>query len=140
MPRYQIVINQDFDRPVGEVFSVLADHNRLGQVFGVPVARIRDGIDAPNGVGSIRRIGPWPIGTQETVTALDPDRRIDYRISRFGGPLRQHQGRIEFAETDSGSHITWTIDFSALPGVGRLVSRTLEQGLTRGLRRFAKQR
>lgn len=138
MPRYQIVINQDFNRPVDEVFEQLADHNRLSQIFGIPVKRIRDGVDTPNGVGSTRRLGPWPVGVQETVTALTPSQSIDYRISRFGGPVRKHSGHIEFAPTDTGSRITWTIDFSALPVLGGLVSKALEEGLGRGLRRYAE--
>jgi len=137
VPHYQIVLTQDFRQPVTEVFDCLADHNRLRDVFGVPVARIHDGTDSPNGVGSIRRIGPWPVGIQETVTAIEPNKRIEYRVSRFGGPIRRHRGRIDFDETAAGSRITWRIDFDSLPGVGSLVSKALEQGLARGLKRFA---
>jgi uncharacterized protein YndB with AHSA1/START domain len=139
MPHYQIVLTQEFRQPVTEVFDCLADHNRLRDVFGVPVARIHDGTDSPNGVGSIRRIGPWPVGIQETVTAVVPNKRIEYRVSRFGGPIRKHRGSIEFDEIDGGSRVTWRIDFDALPGVGALVSRTLEQGLGKGLKRYARR-
>ena len=139
MPHYQIVLKQDFARPVAEVFEHLADHNRLREVFGIPVTRIKDGVDSPNGVGSTRRIGPWPVGIQETVTALNPPNYIEYRISRFGGPVRNHRGHIAFAETATGCRVTWTIDFDALPGLGTLISQTLEQGLGRGLKKLARR-
>ena len=137
MPHYKIVLNQEFQKPIDEVFDALADHNRLGQIFGVPVKRIKDGTDTPNGVGSIRRIGPWPIGTQETVTALKPNEKIDYRISRFGGPMRKHRGNLSFEGDEKGCRLVWTIEFDALPGLGGLVKQTLAKGLGRGLKRFA---
>lgn len=139
MPHYRVVVRQDFNQSVDSLFAVLSDHQRLGQVLGVPVTRIREGAESPNGVGSIRRIGPWPFGIQETVTALRPPSRIDYRISRFGGVIRKHRGSLLFEDTGQGSRVTWTIEFDALPVVGALVSKTLQRGLGRGLARFAKQ-
>lgn len=137
MPHYRVVVRQDFNQPVETLFELLSDHQRLRQVLGVPVSRIREGAQSPNGVGSIRRIGPWPFGLQETVTALRPPERIDYRISRFGGPIRKHRGSLLFEETGQGSRVTWTIEFDALPVIGKLVSQVLERGLGRGLARYA---
>lgn len=132
-------ITQSSSRPLTELFEALADHNRLSAVFGIPVRRVRDGAASPNGVGSARVLGLFvPLGVEETVTALVPDKSIDYRISRGGFPIRNHQGRIEFAERDGRSLVTWTIRFdSALPLVGTLVRQVLSIAIRRGLRRIA---
>ena len=138
MTEYQIVLEQTFPAPVERVFSVLADHNQLGKVLGVPVRRIREGHDSPNGVGSVRRLGPWPIGTQETVTALELNKSIEYTINKFGGPVRKHNGEITFADHGESSSVRWEINFSSLPLIGDLVGNLLDKGLGAGLRRLSR--
>jgi hypothetical protein len=121
---------------VAQLFEALADHNRLGKVFGVPVRRIRDGDTELNGVGSIRKIGVGPLAIEETVTALERDRSIDYRITRGGFPIRDHRGHISFDESADGSRVTWTIEFgSQLPGAGAVLAFVLERAIRKGLRR-----
>lgn len=139
MSPQRIVITQHFTQPVEQVFAALADHERLGEVFGAPVSRIREGQGSPNGVGSVRRIGPAPIGVQETVTTLEPNRRIVYRITRYGGPVRRHEGELLFAETADGCELTWTIQFHSLPLLGTVLAKGLERGIGRGLLRLARK-
>jgi hypothetical protein len=123
--------------PLSELFCALADHENLSQVFGVPVRRIHDGLGEPNAVGSVRRIGPQPLGVEETVTALETDRSIDYRITRGGFPLRNHRGRLEFSATDRGSQVRWTIEFNSwLPITGTLLRMALGHAIGRGLKRI----
>ena len=124
-------------RPVHELFADLADHERLSHVFGVPVRRIRDGEGDPNGVGSVRRMGMGPIKLEETVTAVEPQRSIEYRITRGAGPVRNHRGRLEFASVGTGSRVTWTIDYDSLPLVGTAVKAMLSRALKRGLGKLA---
>lgn len=120
-----------------ELFEALADHENLSQVFGVPVQRIRTGRDNPNGVGSVRKIGPGPLGIEETVTAIEADRFIEYRITRGGYPLKNHRGRLDFTDSADGSQVEWTIEFdSALPLVGHILRLALGQAIGRGLRRL----
>ncbi len=121
-----------------DLFDALADHNNLGRVFGVPVRRIKDGEIAPNGVGSVRKIGPGPLGIEETVTALAENESIDYRITRGGFPLKNHRGRIEFADAaGGGSRVEWTIEFdSALPVAGSVLGLVLKQAISKGLKRL----
>ena len=124
--------------PLPELFGALADHNRLGKVFGAPVRRIREGRTEINGVGSVRRIGAGPVVIEETVTALVENESIDYRITRGGFPLRNHRGRIEFAEAaGGGSRVQWTIEFdSALPLAGSVLGFVLKQAISKGLERL----
>ena len=124
--------------PLPDLFEALADHNNLGKVFGAPVRRIRDGKTELNGVGSVRRIGPGPLGIEETVTAMVENESIDYRITRGGFPLKNHRGRIEFSQSaEGGSRADWTIEFdSHLPIAGNVLGFVLKHVIGRGLKRL----
>lgn len=133
---HRIEIAHQSQLPVASLFDALADHNRLGKVFGAPVRRIRDGDTETNGVGSIRKIGIGPLGVEETVTALEPNRSIDYRITRGGFPIRDHRGHIAFTESGGGCRVNWTIEFgSQLPGAGAVLAFVLERAIRLGLKR-----
>lgn len=133
-----VKVVQESARPLPELFDALADHNRLNEVFGIPVRRVRDGADEPNGVGSVRLLGLFvPLGIEETVTAIEPNRSIEYKITRGGYPVRNHSGRIDFASDAQGSRVTWTISFDCLPVAGTLVAQVLNLALKRGLKRIA---
>ena len=138
MSQQNIEIVQDFRKPLAEVFDYLSDHNKLGKVLGIPVRRIRDGEGNVNGVGSVRKLGLGPLAVEETVTAISPNRSIDYRISKGGGPIRNHRGKLEFSGSSRGSRVAWTIQFdSPVPLVGPLVKAVLTQGIRLGLKRIA---
>lgn len=140
MTQQVVTISQDFNASTDAVFAVLSDHNRLNEVFGLPVKRIKDGEGSPNGVGSVRRMGPGPIATQETVTAIEPGKSIDYIISRFGGPIVNHQGRLTFSENSSGSTVTWVIKFDTVPKLlGKPVNTVLSLAIGKGLKGLAKK-
>ena len=139
MSKHHIHITQDSARPVAQLFAALSDHNKLNKVFMIPVRRIRDGQPDVNGVGSVRRMGPAPVGIEETVTAAQTDEFIEYRITRNGGPVRNHRGRLEFSETPrGGSQVVWTIEFEApLAPIGRALELGLSQAIRMGLKRIA---
>lgn len=138
MAQQTISLTQTSSRSVSQLFTLLADHQQLAQVLGVPVARVRDGQETLNGVGSVRRIGPPIIGVEETVTAMETDRFIEYRISRNGGPIRNHRGRLDFSENAGGSQVHWQIEFDApLPLMGQGIAAGLKFALGRGLKRIA---
>lgn len=137
MARYKVEVAQDYRQPVETVFQRLSDHNGLGRVLGIPVKRVVDGRSDVNGVGSVRRMGLWPVTIEETVVAVVPNQSIDYRISKGGAPLRNHSGALTFSKTPQGSRVVWTINFdSALPVVGAVVKQVLTQGLKLGLKRI----
>ncbi|MGJ8669068.1 MAG: SRPBCC family protein [Oceanococcus sp.] len=138
MPQQTIKVSQQSKRSVADLFEFLSNHQNLSRVFLLPVSRIKDGDDEPNGIGSVRRLGPAPLGVEETVTAMQKDRFIEYRISRNGGPIQNHQGRLDFTATDAGCVVEWTIEFDAvLPIIGKGVAAVLKQGLVMGLKRVA---
>lgn len=134
---HRITVTHHSQRSLPDLFATLSDHNRLGQVLGAPVKRIRDGQSEVNGVGSVRKIGVGPLGVEETVTAVTPNESIEYRITRGGFPIRNHLGRLNFAANGAGSSVEWTIEFdSALPLVGGVARGALEKLIGMGLRRL----
>jgi len=138
MAQQRIDVVQEFGKPVEEVFAYLADHSNLTKVFGIPVRRVRNGQGDANGVGSVRSMGFAPLAVEETVVGMVPNQSIDYEITRGGGPVKNHHGRLTFTKTASGSRVQWSITFeSPLPLVGPVVRQVLKQGITMGLRKIA---
>lgn len=130
----RVEIHRDFSVPVDRAFGYLAEHEHLGPLFGARIERVRDGDTSRNGVGSVRRlkVGPLP-WFEETVTAVVPDERIDYEITK-GSPLRGHHGTMQFSTSPSGSHLHYVIEFgAAVPGVDRLVRAMLQRNISAGL-------
>lgn len=123
--------------PVEQVFALLSDHNKLGKVLGAPVKRIKDGAGDVNGVGSVRTIGFAPLALEETVVDMVPNESIDYVISKNGGPVLNHYGRLVFSKTPRGSRVEWTITFESYPVVGAVIEKALGIGIARGLKKIA---
>lgn len=96
----------------------------------------REGHDAPNGVGSIRRLGYPPLGSREEIVLYDPPRRLGYVILSGMLPVKHYRSDVFLEETgDGGTLVTWKGSFDPLiPGTDRLI-----EALTRRvLERFAR--
>jgi Polyketide cyclase / dehydrase and lipid transport len=128
-----ISLSMDFPQPLAAVFGYLSHHDNLAAVFGVPVARIKAGTDPnePDGIGAVRRLNIGPIRIEETVTAFEKNRLIEYRVTK-GGFMKHHLGVMRFSEHGSGTHLDYTIEIESL---FPLVTGPLVKGLTRDLRR-----
>ncbi|MGB1580730.1 MAG: SRPBCC family protein [Nevskiales bacterium] len=138
MSEHKIVVSHLFKQPVAEVYTLLSDHNRLSKLFMIPVKRIVDGEDGANGVGSVRRLGLGPVGVEETVTAAAPNQFIEYRITRNGGPIQNHRGRVDFSEQSTGTQVQWTIEFEAPTAIiGTGIRAVLENSVRQGLKRVS---
>ena len=138
MPVQKIDINMEFRRPVGELFALLRDHEKMGPILGANVKRTRDGKDSLNGLGSVRtlNIGPLP-SFDETVTAFEKDKLVEYKITR-GSPLKNHKGVMQFYPSGSGgSKLHYMIEFeSKIPLLGPVVRAGLENSIRRGLKKL----
>jgi ribosome-associated toxin RatA of RatAB toxin-antitoxin module len=138
MPVQKIDINMEFRRPVGELFALLSDHEKMGPILGANVKRTRDGKDLLNGLGSVRtlNIGPLP-SFDETVTAFEKDKLVEYKITR-GSPLKNHKGVMQFYPSGSGgSKLHYMIEFeSKIPLLGPVVRAGLENSIRRGLKKL----
>ncbi len=140
MAMYTIVIDETFAVPRSRVFALFADHKRFGQLLGAPVKRIKDSDQAdPNGIGSVRKVGIGPLSLEETVLNFEPDLLIEYAITSLS-PIKNHLGRIEFEDTEDGlTRVSYTIQFEdRVPFTGKFVSRALEQGIRRGIKRVPR--
>lgn len=137
MSEQTVIVHHSSNLPVGELFAFLADHNNLSKVFLLPVTRIKDGLTEPNGIGSVRRLGPAGVGVEETVSGLVTNELIEYRITRNGGPIKDHNGRLDFSATADGSELQWTINFrSPVPLLGPAIKAILTTAITMGLKRI----
>lgn len=135
MAKQYIDIVQDFSAPVQRVFAYLSEHENLVHIFSpVSIERLNDGKTDRNGVGSARKMrafgGPAFV---ETVTAYEPDKLIEYRITQ-GSPLKNHHGIMRFESTPTGSRLHYTIEFEGkLPLVGPLICALLNRSIRKGL-------
>lgn len=137
MAQHQVHLVREYTLPVETLFAALADHNNLSKVLGIPVKRVRDGKTEANGVGSVRKLGIGPLGVEETVTGLAPNRSIQYRVSKGGAPIRNHSGELTFSKTATGSRVEWNIGFDcAVPVVGSVVKLVLTKAIGLGLTRI----
>ncbi len=137
MSQHQITLERHFRAPPAAVFAAMADHETFGQIWPGRTQRIREGEDAPNGVGSVRRISVGPISLEETTITHEPDSLIEYTITR-GSPLRNHHGRIALSPQGEGTQMHYVIRFECrIPLLGGLIARQLERDFHRGVEPWA---
>jgi uncharacterized protein YndB with AHSA1/START domain len=118
------------------VFAYFADHERFGRIWPGRTQRIvaAAGVD-PNGLGSVRKVSV-PFGSiEETITAFEPPRLIEYRVTR-GDRVRNHLGRLEFESVPGGTTLHYSIEFDARPAfIGGLLTAWLCTSFRRGIHR-----
>jgi len=139
MSQQTIRIQQAFNAPVNTVFQTLSDHQRFGEICGVKMTRIKTGSDSDNGLGSVRKlnIGPLP-SFQETITGFVPNELIEYQITQ-GSPIKNHLGTMRFSEQDGKTFLDYTIQLeSKIPFTTGLIKSALENGISKGLQRYAR--
>jgi uncharacterized protein YndB with AHSA1/START domain len=127
-------VEHHFAKPPAAIFSYLAEHENLAELFGAKINRLRDGEQERNGVGSVRelKIGPLP-AFEETVTEFIVPERIVYRITK-GSPLRGHVGVMSFAPASGGTDFVYDIRLaSPIPGLAAVVRASLTRSITASL-------
>lgn len=141
MPQQEVHFRERIHAPIASVFEFLSQHPNFASLFGGSCAVVRAGDDPrePNGVGSVRRIGPGPLSFDEQIVAFERPTRLDYTIVR-GGPLKNHLGTITLTADGADTALDYVIRFDGkLPGVGALVARALRFGWQRCARQaFAR--
>lgn len=139
----EIYLEKTFKAPRETIFALLSDHEKLADVLGAPIKRIRDGQDGNlNGKGSVRELKLAPgLAFEETVTAFTPNALVEYVISK-GSPLKNHKGSMEFSDAGNGTKLRYRIVFESkypIPFFGQLVRWGLEQNIDKGLNKLAKK-
>ena len=142
MSRQRIEIRQTFDAPVADIFEILTDHESFGQVIGTNIQRVVDSPDSSkNGVGSVRRISSFPVPAfEETVVTYEPHRLMEYVVSK-GSPIKNHEGRMVFAEEQGRTELIYTIEFEPkMPFffLGAVLKRAIDNPIRKGIERLAQ--
>lgn len=136
MPKFRIELTEQIPFPRDRVFELLADHNQLGTLVGLPIKRIRDSDQAdPNGTGSVRWIGIGPVGYEETILTFEPDHLIEYSVTSLSA-FRNHMARIRLSELPGvGTRIHYTVEFDeTVPFSGRSLELATKRVIKRGIR------
>ncbi len=139
MSKQIIEIQQEFNAPLAEIFSILTDHEQFGKILGANIKRVAQGVDGqPNGKGSVRRIKSFPVPAfEETVVAFKENESMEYTISK-GGPIKNHIGKMQFSGNDQHCRLHYVIEFEPkIPCIGRLVKLAIETPIRSGLKKLA---
>jgi uncharacterized protein YndB with AHSA1/START domain len=139
MPREEVRLQARVNAPLESVFAFCADHERFVRLLGGRCRRIKEGTGDPNGVGSVRRIGSGPLAFEETIVTFEPNRRIEYTVTR-GSPIKNHLGTVDFREADGATEIDYVIRFDGkLPLIGGLLAIALRHAWARNSPRVLAQ-
>jgi hypothetical protein len=139
MSQQSILMHFEFTKPINEVFSELSDHERFGELCGINMKRIKDGSDAVNGLGSVRKISIGPLPPfEETITGYQENQFIEYKITK-GSPIKNHVGTLNFSETKTGCVLDYEIKLeSKIPFTTGIIKGALKQGISKGIGKYAK--
>lgn len=139
MSQQSILMHFEFRKPINEVFSELSDHERFGELCGIKMKRIKDGADAVNGLGSVRKINIGPLPPfEETITGYKENRFIEYKITK-GSPIKNHVGTLSFSETKEGCTLDYEIKLeSKVPFTTGIIKSALKQGISKGIGKYAR--
>jgi len=135
----KITMRQEFNAPVDKVFSTLSDHETFGKICGINMQRTKDGDDGANGLGSVRTINVGPLPSfEETITDFVPNVFIQYKITK-GSPIKNHVGELKFSEENGITTLDYQIQLeSKIPFTSSLIKTALENGISKGLGKYAK--
>lgn len=110
--------------PVGVVWDVFTNHERMEEYTGTPCRIIKPGSPHPNGLGCVRVLGVAEHGmpdVEEIVNYWAPNKLFGYHIIA-GAPITHHQGIVRLFE--KGERETeWVYDMRLLATTGALQSR-----------------
>ena len=121
--------------PPDVVWALLVDATAWSKWSRILKAeREREGTPAPDGIGSIRRLGTGPAISREEVVAFEPPKHFAY-VLLSGLPVERYRADVELAPDRDGTLITWNARF--VPR-WRTAGGPLEWFLRRTLTSFAR--
>lgn len=123
------------------VWALLADITTWSSWGAWDSAVLRS--EAPGGgeaVGAVRELRLGRNRSVEELTALEPGRRMAYRLIGGNLPVRDYAAEVTLAPTpEGGTAIAWRSGFHAkLPGAGGMIARRLEPFLADTIQRVAR--
>jgi hypothetical protein len=102
-------------------------------------AREREGVPAPDGIGSVRALGLGRMGSREEVVAFDAPRHFAY-VLLSGLPVEEYRADVRLSADGAGTLVRWDARFVPKLVPGPVLERFLRATLTgfaRGLARYA---
>lgn len=139
MAQHQVRVQEFFDAPPEKIFGVFSDHAKLGRILGIACKRVKDAAGSnPNGLGSVRKLAMGPGAFEETITAFEPNKLIEYKVTK-GSPIKNHLGHMEFEALNGGTRFDYTISFEPkIPFTGGLIVAILKNGLGKGMKKVMR--
>jgi len=116
---------------------ITLSHGEFGRIIKANIKRVVDSQDEnKNGLGSVRRIYALPgVTFEESVVRFEPNQLMEYTVSK-GSPIKNHRGRMEFAEDQGKTRLIYSIDFEPkLPFflLGSIIKKIIEKPMVEGL-------
>jgi hypothetical protein len=86
---------------------------------------VQTGDPPPDGVGAVRRLTRYGIGSREEVLVWDPPHHLGYTVLK-GFPVRNYFADVRCDPDGSGTTIRWSATFDAkIPGTGHIMVAVL---------------
>ena len=133
----QVEVQCEIAAPREEVFEKYTDHLSFWEFMG-SVRLDKEGSPSKNGLGCVRVIGSPPMSAFEEVVVFEPPERMNYRVIKGGGGIKNHLGEVTFEATPTGTRIVWGCRFDPkIPGTGPLLRLMITRVFRSALKRFA---
>lgn len=106
---FGIHVTKTLNKPITEVFDLLADHANYQSFRGIKKSRLLEqGHTEVNGEGALRLIDLGSVKLTERITHFDRPNRIDYLIEKSTPlPFKHQEGSITLRSDGDKTHVEW---------------------------------
>ena len=121
---FEIHITKTLNKPIDEVFELLADHANYQSFRGIKKSTLlEEGRHERNGEGALRFIDLGSVKLTERITHFERPTRLDYLIEESTPlPFKHQNGSITLRAEEGKTHVDWVSKgYIAMPILGRLV-------------------
>lgn len=134
-----VQVERIFSAPRATVWAKLTDHVGWSDWAGMGSVELEcEGKPHRDGTGAIRVIRNMGIRIREEVVSWDPESSMEYRVLS-GIPLRQHLGRVEFADVDGDkTRVVWSCQFQTITGFNGLARVVVKGAFSGALKQLSK--
>ena len=106
---FDIHVTKTLNKPIDEVFDLLADHANYQSFRGIKKSRLlEEGHTDKNGEGALRLIDLGSVKLTERITHFDRPNRLDYLIEKSSPlPFKHQVGTITLRAEGDQTHVDW---------------------------------
>jgi uncharacterized protein YndB with AHSA1/START domain len=128
--KFSFETNRTSSAPAATLFRLVTDGanwSTWARPIVVHSSWARQGDPAPGGVGSVRKVGMWPVLVQEETVEYEQDRRHAYKLIAPATPAKGYSGEVVFTPNSAGgTDIRWTGSFTeGVRGTGPVMRAAL---------------